>query len=238
MALYEISDDSLSILPLTEYYNVKVTIDESISTTFVQANGWTVRHSTSAPSAHWKLSLQFAADLYGFEQNRSDSGIRIIMDGERLSSQSDMFYGFSVKDQYFVFAHDFDGSVWNGVDKYGILIYPASNASLATGNISTLISGFGSSGAELRTSLANGDANNWHQLTVDSFNGNNWPVIFTVINNDIDKTVTFTFSSATQNLECTFNSSFGIMDDFNMYLLPDTNADYESVRIESFIVQS
>ena len=94
--------------------------------------------------------------------------------------------GFGNDNNYISLGVDFDGSLKNHADLYGIGIYPpcfADGQSLATGNIrdvlrNSSVYASGSSNA-IRHAFAGGDRNNWEQLggsRVD--NGDSWPGTF------------------------------------------------------------
>eukprot|EP01084_Bolivina_argentea_P070640 128453_1 len=208
-----------SITPLTvdNYQYIQTVIDDS-KFNFIDYgnNNWFLRTSNLAPLKNWHLVLKL---LYNFEPKTSNSTIQITMYGTKGSADLDMFYAFSVNDKFFTFANDFDGGLTMNDSSAGIFIYPACNSQLQTGNASLLMNNAINTTLN-RQSLANGDVNNWYTLTTLQ-NDNTWPVTFTFTNNDIDKTLTFQFESATVNLQCTFLSSFDTESIFNFYISPD-----------------
>ena len=169
------------------------------------------------------------------------------MDGIPAGStaQCDAHFAFSIgREQYLTFLVDFDGSSSNMEGRTGIFMYPNGDGTngIQSGNawnIMSNISNYGSTNA--KSALCGGDVNNCYRLTT-SFNGNNFPINFTFTNNDISNTFRFKFESPTFSgnnaLQAEFNAAVDVNKDFILYLSPDPSWRRETIKINTFIVNS
>eukprot|EP01084_Bolivina_argentea_P125988 223144_1 len=224
----------LLVTPLfNDYLNVNVVLDDSKQNN-ISDGKWYIKRTQADPLSNWDISLTLLSNEFGFESGINNSSITIAMDGSRITSELDMFYSFAVNNQYITFAHDFDGYFGTNTGQIGIFVYPSCGSPLSTGNASLLMESVQNSNHQ-RDDLAGGERLNWYQLS-PNISGDNWPVSFTFINDDIDDTLTFKFESPTQSLSCQFTSSFDPNSDFKMYLCPDFGP--EKCYIYSFEVSS
>ena len=177
------------------------------------------------------LSANLEATTYAFKSGEISS-ISIEMNGTKQTSQLDPYFAFGIDDdQYITFVTDLDGAYWIDGTKStaGIGIYPeCGSESLATGNASILIKQINETSDGVRSAqqdvLAGGNVTNWYRLSNIS-NGDNQPIKFEFINDDIHNGFTFKFISATfpDGLNCTYNTSISIQKHFQMFMSPHTN---------------
>ena len=207
-------------------------------------NTWKIRQIQSNSLHDWAIVLSLDSTYYSFKPNVAQSSLLIEMDAYRVTTELDGFFVLSFGDQqYITFAVSFDGGF--GANN-GAYIYPNCGSSyIPSGNASTLISSIPPPLDQL--SLRNGlTENNWGNLNklTSIANGNNFPITFELINDNINNTFTFIFSSpkfdgtTREPLQCMYNSTFGIGHDFKLYFTPDAdqNTDIEEIRIRSFTV--
>ena len=188
---------------------------------------------------------------YGFQENEI-STIEIEIDGAKVTDTADGFLTFGIGENEFItFGMDFDGDFGADVDSAatGLYIAPSCGGDVLdpttldpSRTVSTLISdnaGTSSNvGKRTRNSVSSSGAatGDWERLTADS-NGDNFPLKFKFINNDIDGTFTFEFSSPsiTDPLSCEYNS-VSIDEDFTLNIIMDPYAKREEIKITSFDV--
>ena len=222
-----------TIQPLNESEYVQVTLGNP-GFSYIVDNKWYLEAGYDKPINKWPLSLNLLSSQFSFKPNVNKSNITITMNIEKISDELDIFYVFSVNDQYISFAHAFDNELdipfGSGIG--GTFIYPSCGSLLEIGNASLLFPNITkiNNRNNIRNALANGNTSNWYLLTNEQ-NGNDSTVTFTFINNDIDNTLKFKFLSSTLDLECKSNSSFDVNQDFNIYITHHMGGNYENVYI-------
>ena len=172
--------------------------------------------------------------------------IEISIDGYCISRECDGYFALSIGDkQYLTFVTDFDGyydiNLGDGGRRSGIFVYPqcGSNSIVSgdpSGILPSTVSDF--TRPNLRDSLSEGEDDNFDRLTTQQ-NGEKFPIIFTLINNDITNTFTFRFRSpkfsGTNELSCTYNGAVDTCQDFKLYITPDGGK--ETLKIKDFTVR-
>lgn len=195
------------------------------------------------------MVLKLDKEIFGFRPGQV-SKVMIGVEGfaPRATSGTfwdcDGFFVFSIADkQYFVFVTDFDKLGARINFNYGTYIYPRPGSdNIASGNASTTFDNAGSwtSSDDFPETLGGGDEGNYGRLSAQT-HGNNWPIIFELINDDINNTFTFRFSSPkfdgskNQPLESTYKSSVGTSEDIKLYFSVEAWHS-EMIQFESFTV--
>jgi len=201
----------------------------------VSSAAWTLEGQTSDESEDWAVQLTLSDD---FEFSSWISTVDFQVNGKVVThdDQGDLFFGFGDGAKYFTFGADFDEGINNGADKRGLLIYPACGGSLASGDVSTLLSNSKQYGSNafyaVRNALAGGNKDNWHLIGGSGvYNGNDvWPVTIEVTNNVIANQATVRFISATQNLECVYDGLFQSDSDLVFGIDPDAGDDIININ--------
>ena len=176
---------------------------------------------------------------YGFKSGQV-STLTISIAGNRIDTvDTDAFLAFSFGDEkYLTFATDLDGYFdvnWQKIAtaRVGIFIYPGSQ--LANGDPSTLYDGVvyseGYSGGALRDAIAGGDYTQWAEFSSSSNGADNFPLEFTIVNDDILGELSLTFNGVTR----TYDKPAPILKNFKLYISADVNEDTDG---ETFQISS
>eukprot|EP00486_Rosalina_sp_Unknown_P010519 CAMPEP_0201578628 /NCGR_PEP_ID=MMETSP0190_2-20130828/25598_1 /ASSEMBLY_ACC=CAM_ASM_000263 /TAXON_ID=37353 /ORGANISM="Rosalina sp." /LENGTH=353 /DNA_ID=CAMNT_0048012025 /DNA_START=27 /DNA_END=1088 /DNA_ORIENTATION=- len=231
--------ENIRFAPDPRGQNGIITSDEGI-------DKWRIVSKLGNQLLDWPLTLALDANTYGFEPNKQDSAVAITMRGFcELTSECDAFFSVSIGNKYFSFATDFDGAITTG-NQLGIQIYPACQTQLATGDPTNFLSSVTPGSAMnmwygLRSVLAGGDRNNWDVIkTTSTHNGENFPVTFELVNNDIDDSFIVRFGSPKfrkGQIQCKYNGAVDTNAEIKMFMTNDwpNNAD-ETIVIRSFVI--
>eukprot|EP01084_Bolivina_argentea_P214289 363817_1 len=216
---------------------VELTNDPRSINTITSQNEWTLNQNLNNPLSDWGLKATLDAQQYGFKSGLSILSIEI--DGYPVSTESDVFFAFSIgDDQYVTFVTDLDGT-YSSSGLVGIFIYPPCGSNnVAFGDAETLISSTGNVDQYvMRDILADGNRNNWGILTTTP-NDYTGPVIFEFTNNYIDDTFTVNFRSATfpNGLSCAYNSAVSLKKDFKVFISPDVDSAGETYNVRVFYI--
>ena len=183
------------------------------------------------------LVMTLKAEKYAFIPNIDGSSLTISVDGFCSGQkQCDIYFGFSIDDeQYFTFVTDLDGGMQiNG--RKGIFIYPECGGAIETGDPSELIPTDDFTHNTLAEALSGGDGDNFDRLTTSN-NKENLPLTFELINNDLEGTFTFRFTSPAFSgdnaLECEYDAVV-TGKDLKVYISPDGGD--EIINIESITI--
>jgi len=126
--------------------------------------------------------------------------------------------------------------IGDGIADYLDQIYPACGGSLASGDVSTLLSNSKQYSDDafyaVRRALADGNEGNWHLIGgEDVYNGVDvWPATIEVTNNVITRQATVRFISATQDLECVYDGLFQSDSDLVFGIDPDAMDDMININ--------
>jgi len=204
---------------------ISVSFGPSCSSCAAPSTEWFLdSHGQSTPIEEWGIEIALSTP---YTLSTGTSTVSFEVDGDRATSEADMFWGFGDGTKWISFMMDFDGRVKNegSPQQLGMQLYPPCGGSLATGNISDVLLDSGSYHSNplfaVRYALAGGNPNNWEQLGGSKLhNGNTWPVTFEIVNDVPSNKVTFRFSSSSQSEECVYSDYFGATG-FVFGMLPD-----------------
>ena len=215
----------------------------SDSSCFDDYDQWLMDTGFVSPD-NWAIALMMPEIFLFSSEMNALPVLGIEAEGDCVSTECDLFWGFGDGEKYITFHHDFDGHSWAS-DKSvsGIWIYPACEGPLAEGNISTVLQDSSSYDDEadyaIRDALAGGDRTGWHRLTTEQNEGNWWPVTFEITNDISSHLVNFTFTTAKLSVSCIYYDSFAVNTSFVAGLQPDVSAgSADDIHIDYVAVDS
>jgi len=204
----------------------------------ITSTTWHLKADVATEVEDWAIQLDLNSD---FTFSSWISTVDFVVSGERVTTGGDMFFGFGDGHKYFSLATDFDGGLTTGSDGKGVAIYPQCGGALASGDVSSVLTGSSQYGGgaqwELRAALAGGNKNNWRQIGGSRHdNGNKWPVTIEVTNNIIADEVTVKFLTQSVQQECVYQGAFATDTDLTFGVMPDANDDADEFNIHFITV--